>query len=140
MNKIGYASFLAKLEGKQPEMPSAPAERTVSAERAHQDVHPELEKTALASKLETVSERAIEKLDEILALPLDPEHDQFAGLLRAQNAAANTALNTQIRVDEFQLRHRQTDVLPRLLEIMAREEAKLPKLPAENRDGGDDGP
>ena len=56
-------------------------------------------KSALASRLETISSKAVEKLDEIMGLPLDPDHPAFAPVLRAQTAAANTALSTQAKVE-----------------------------------------
>jgi hypothetical protein len=40
-------------------------------------------KSALASRLETISSKAVEKLDEIMGLPLDPDHPAFAPVLRA---------------------------------------------------------
>ena len=56
-------------------------------------------KSALASRLETISSKAVAKLDEIMGLPLDPDHPAFAPVLRAQTAAANTALSTQAKVE-----------------------------------------
>jgi hypothetical protein len=55
-------------------------------------------KSALALRLETISSKAVEKLDEIMGLPLDPDHPAFAPVLRAQTAAANTALSTQAKI------------------------------------------
>jgi hypothetical protein len=80
----------------------------------------------LAAKLERVASNALDKLDEVLGIPLpDPSDPSFGNLSRAQSAAANTAINAQLRVDETALRARQTDMMPRLLEILAREERKL---------------
>jgi hypothetical protein len=101
------------------------------------------EKTAdtspLVAKLESVTEKAIGKLDEIMSIPLEPESEHYAGVLRAQNAAANTALITQTRVDDAHLRRRQTDMLPKLLAIIAREQARLPPKLIENEEGNPDG-
>jgi hypothetical protein len=130
---ILYSDFLAKLTGQQPVTPSADQAIPKSADRSNV---PDQDQSPLATKLEGISERALAKLDEILSLPLDPADSQFAGLLRAQNAAASTTLNTQTRVDDFRLRHRQADVLPRILEIMEREKLKLPKQSPDHRDGG----
>jgi hypothetical protein len=44
--------------------------------------------------------------------------------LRAKNAAANTVLNTQVKVDENRLRPTVVDKLPELLEILREEEIK----------------
>jgi hypothetical protein len=83
----------------------------------------------LANKLERVASTALDKLDEVLAIPLpDPGDPTFGNLSRAQTAAANTAIGAQLRVDETALRARQTDMMPRLLEILAREERKLPVI------------
>ncbi len=83
----------------------------------------------LASKLERVAAIALDKVEEVLGIPLpDPGDPTFGNLSRAQTAAANTAINAQLRVDETALRARQTDMMPRLLEILAREERKLAAL------------
>ena len=84
-------------------------------------------KSALASRLETISSKAVEKLDEIMGLPLDPDHPAFAPVLRAQTAAANTALSTQAKVDESALRKHEHDRMPELLRLAAEEvRARLP--------------
>ena len=85
-------------------------------------------KSALASRLETISSKAVEKLDEIMGLPLDPDHPAFAPVLRAQTAAANTALSTQARVDETALRKQEYDRMPELLRLAAEVRARLPPL------------
>ena len=83
-------------------------------------------KSALASRLESISSKAVEKLDEIMGLPLDPDHPAFAPVLRAQTAAANTALATQTKVDETALRRQQVDRLPELLKLAEEVRARLP--------------
>jgi hypothetical protein len=88
-------------------------------------------KNALASKLERVTEKAIDKADEILDLPLpDPDTASFGAVLRAQNAAANTILNTQVKVDEHSLRRQTINKLPDLVRIIREEELKLAALRA----------
>jgi hypothetical protein len=47
--------------------------------------------------------------------------------LRAKNAAAQTALNAQLRADENRLQQRRDDGLARLLQIIAEEEARITK-------------
>jgi len=92
----------------------------------------------LASKLERVTETAIDKTDEILNLPLpSSDHPSFGSVLRAQNAAANTVLNTQTKVDENRLRGAVVNRLPELLEILRGEQIKLAELRKEagNADG-----
>jgi hypothetical protein len=53
----------------------------------------------MAAELEAVAQLGLKNLRDILTLPLDVEDGP---LLRAKNAAANTILNTQTKVDENQ--------------------------------------
>jgi hypothetical protein len=75
----------------------------------------------MAAELEAVAHLGLKNLRDILALPLDAEDGP---LLRAKNAAANTILNTQTKVDENRLRAGVVDKLPELLEILREEEIK----------------
>ena len=75
----------------------------------------------MAAELEAVAHLGLQNLRDILTLPLDVEDGP---LLRAKNAAANTILNTQTRVDENRLRAGVVDKLPELLEILREEEIK----------------
>jgi hypothetical protein len=94
----------------------------------------------LAVKLERVASTALDKLNEVLALPLpDPSDPSFGNLSRAQTAAANTAIGAQLRVDETKMRARQADVMPRLLEILEREERKLGLIGGSNTSPRNDG-
>ena len=61
-----------------------------------------------------------------MGLPLDPDHPAFGPVLRAQTAAANTALSTQAKVDESALRKQEYDRMPELLRLAAEVRAKLP--------------
>jgi len=75
---------------------------------------------SLALKLERVTEKALDKADDILSLPLpEPDDANFSAILRSQNAAANTILTTQVRVDENHLRKQQVDTLPQLIAEIA---------------------
>ena len=77
----------------------------------------------LAAELAVVAELGLQNLRDILSAPIDHEDGP---LLRAKNAAAQTALNAQLRADENQLRQRQSDdVFKKLLEIIAQEEKHL---------------
>ena len=77
----------------------------------------------MAAELAVVAELGLQNLKDILSAPIDHEDGP---LLRAKNAAAQTALNAQLRADENQLRQRQSDdVLKKLLEIIAQEEKLL---------------
>jgi len=75
----------------------------------------------MAAELEAVAQLGLKNLHDILTLPLDVEDGP---LLRAKNAAANTILNTQTKVDENRLRAGAVDRLPELLEILREEEIK----------------
>jgi hypothetical protein len=89
-------------------------------------------KSGLAKRLETVCSRAVEKLDEILRLPLNSEDPAFAPVLRAQTGAANIALTTQAKVDETALRKQSVDRMPEIMRPVAEVERKLPP-PGPNR-------
>jgi hypothetical protein len=81
---------------------------------------------SLAGKLARVASTALDKLNEVLAIPLpDPSDASFGNLSRAQTAAANTAIGAQLRVGEAAMRARHDDVMPRLLDILEREQRKL---------------
>jgi hypothetical protein len=54
----------------------------------------------------------------------DPDSDNDRYVMEG----IRTVLATQTKVDDTRLRRRQTDMLPRLLEILAKEERKLPVL------------
>ena len=79
-----------------PALPSAPrADENPTAER--------LTARDMAGELAAVAQLGLKTLRDILTVPLDYGDGP---LLRAKNAAANTALNTQIRADENRLRER----------------------------------
>jgi hypothetical protein len=75
----------------------------------------------MAAELEAVAQLGLKNLRDILTAPLDFEDNS---LLRAKNAAANTVLNTQVKVDENTLRRQTVDRLPELLEILREEQIK----------------
>jgi len=77
----------------------------------------------LVAKLDTVTARALDKLDELLALPINTDD---GNLTRAQTAAANTVLNTQAKVDEMRLRaHGAPDIMPKIIQMLKQEKEKL---------------
>jgi hypothetical protein len=80
-------------------------------------------KVPLDEQLLNVTERAIQKADEILAKPFDETNGTLA---RAQASVINSALSVQARVDEAKLRAHQADMLGEILKIMEEERAKLP--------------
>ena len=77
----------------------------------------------MAAGLALVAQLGIKNLWDILSAPNDYDDGP---LLRAKNAAAQTALNAQLRVDENRLRQQQSeDKFAKLLEIIAEEEKRL---------------
>lgn len=75
--------------------------------------------------LETLTSKALSKMDEILSPPVDWSEPK---MVSAQIAAATTILNTQVRVDEGRLKRRKLDMLPKLLEAMAKEKGRLQEV------------
>jgi hypothetical protein len=89
-----------------------------------------VEQNILATELEAVTRLGLQKLDHILRLPTDPGN---GNILRAQTAAAATAVNAQLRADEAKLKQVQKgDMLAQLLAIMEVEEAKLMEMDRAN--------
>ena len=77
----------------------------------------------LARKLDIVTGHAIDKLDELLTLPVNIEN---GNLVRGQVAAATAALNTAAKVDELRLRQRANpDILPKIIQMMREEKERL---------------
>ena len=76
----------------------------------------------LADELALVAQLGLKNLREILLAPA--EYDD-GPLLRAKNAAAQTALNAQLRADENRLQQPQDDRLARVLKLIAEEEARM---------------
>jgi hypothetical protein len=77
----------------------------------------------LADELALVAQLGLKNLRDILSAPA--EYDDGA-LLRAKNAAAQTALNAQLRADENRLKQRSDeDTLARVLKLIAEEEARM---------------
>ena len=90
------------------------------------------ERETLAPELERVTLLGLQKLEQILRIPTDRGD---GNLLRAQTAAAGLAVNVQMRVDEARLKQvRRTDIMARLIEMMAQEKAKLAELKAQMAD------
>jgi hypothetical protein len=85
-----------------------------------------VEQNILANELEAVTRLGLQKLDHILRLPTDPNN---GNILRAQTAAAATAVNAQLRADETKMKQVQKgDMLAQLLAIMEVEEAKIREI------------
>jgi hypothetical protein len=77
----------------------------------------------MADELAFVAQLGLKNLRDILSAPA--EYDDGL-LLRAKNAAAQTALNAQLRADENRLQQRSDDdVLARVIKLIAEEEARM---------------
>jgi hypothetical protein len=90
------------------------------------DVPAEEVKPPLGQRLQAVCGRAVDKLDEIMGLPLDPAHPAFPGVLRAQTTAANAALTVQAKVDDLALRREVVDRMPEIMRLVKEVEKTLP--------------
>ena len=78
----------------------------------------------MADDLALVAQLALKNLWDILSAPNDYNDGP---LLRAKNAAAQTALNAQLRADENRLQQQgSADTLKKLLEMIAQEEKRIP--------------
>jgi hypothetical protein len=113
MSTLDYKGFLALCENGEEAKDEA-KEATGAGETKD-----------LPARLEDVTGKAMAKSQEILDFPLNPGDDHFGLVLRAQTAIVNSALNTQVKVDENRLRARRPDVLPRLLEMIKEEKARI---------------
>ena len=65
-------------------------------------------------------------LEEARKLIEEPWMYDEPRLVSAKASMIQTVLSTGVKVDDTNLRRRQTDMLPKLLEIIAREEKRLP--------------
>jgi hypothetical protein len=80
--------------------------------------------SGLALKLEKITSKSLDKADQILDLPLDPDSETFGPTLRAQTAIVGQALTTQVRGDENQMRVERTDGLAELIRNIAEEQKR----------------
>jgi hypothetical protein len=62
-----------------------------------------------------MSHKALDRIDEILDLPVDPKE---RALLAEIRKAAETTLNLQLKVDETKLRQKNVSVLEELLTLI----------------------
>jgi hypothetical protein len=123
-----YDEFLAKLtrggaaEFGEDHLRQAKADLRPASESAVEGA-PE-DASGLAPKLEKITSKSLDKADQILELPLDPDSDTFGPTLRAQTAIVGQALTTQVRVDENQMRVERTDGLAELMRNIAEEQKR----------------
>lgn len=78
----------------------------------------------LAQDLENVTESSLRWIGEVLARGVDEEN---SALLRAQSAAANIAINAQLRADALRLRAQRGDkALETLMKLISEKERVIP--------------
>lgn len=80
--------------------------------------------------LESLTDGALETGFEVFGvkLPTLEEGAEYKDIARIGNmklSAMKTVLNTQLRVDDQRLRRRGEDILPKILEVLAREKLRL---------------
>jgi hypothetical protein len=66
-------------------------------------------------------------MGEILDIELAPDDPNFGKLLQTQISVCQTVMSTSVKADENALRKRAIDTLPKLLERINAEQARLPK-------------
>jgi hypothetical protein len=120
---ITYADFHAKCTAPEPVEGQCDTDAGAGTPVPTTDAD---DTPTLGQRLETVCGKAVDKLDQIMELPLDPAHRAFAGVLRAQTTAANTALTVQAKVDDLALRRAAVDRMPEILKMVAEVQRKLP--------------
>ena len=87
----------------------------------------------LAEALEAVTRQGLRKVSQVLRAPLDVTD---ASLTRNQVTAAGIAINAQLRADEQRLKAKApSDVLERLLKLIAEEKKKLAARGEEDEEG-----
>jgi hypothetical protein len=123
MTGIEHKTFVAMSAGKHVEPAKSDADTASTPGRPDAGG-----KSELATKLEAVSDQALDKLAEIMSLPLVNGDPAFASVLRSQTTAAGVALNTQLRADEVALRKQEHDRMPELLRLAAEVRASLSPL------------
>jgi hypothetical protein len=91
---------------------------------------PRDEPNVLAGRIKDGADRGADKLLELLKLAVDrgsyESEEGWLAALRVLSGAVQTALNTQLRVDEGVMQQQRFDRLPELLKIIKDEEKRLP--------------
>lgn len=81
-----------------------------------------------ASELHALVPKALQVLGEQLATIADPSDEEYIALQKLRQTAAEVILRTAAKVDENVLRQKQVDMLPKFLELLAREKAERAAL------------
>lgn len=74
-----------------------------------------------SEELDALTNLALKNLRELLEVPFDFDVPK---LVNAKLNAASTVLSTQVKVDEGRLKRRQLDTLPKLLDLIRKEEGR----------------
>jgi hypothetical protein len=133
---IDYEEFFARIKGehstnssteakaRQKEDVQDPIAQLPEDEAAHSKVTTNAQ-SLLGPKLAKLTGKGLDKADQILNLPLDPDNrETFGPTLRAQTAIVGQALTTQVRVDENQMRAERPDALVELMRNIAEEQKR----------------
>jgi len=83
---------------------------------------------SLPDRLEHLVGRSIDRANELLDLPLEPGSPSFPAVVRANTTLIGTALSTQARVDETNLKREKkgNDVMAELIELIREAKASDP--------------
>jgi hypothetical protein len=137
MSPPSRAKFLARIRSEnlgsprhEPQSAAEAQDDTIGAPAAIEQSRAALstDKSVLGAKLESTTSKSLDKANEILDLPLDPDRQHYPAELRARAALINTALGTQARVDETGMKRERIDRLPEILALIREEEKKLPSI------------
>lgn len=79
-----------------------------------------------SARLDVLTDKALDNIEQILDLPVCGSEGDDIKILNLKATVAGQVLSTQARVDDTRLRRRQVDLLPKILEVLKREQAKLP--------------
>ena len=128
MSAPKYDEFVARLANaaaaSDDQSPPRKAEYTQVGEPTGVADETAVTTNKLAPKLEKITSKGLDKADQILDLPLDPDSETFGPTLRAQTTIVGQALTTQVRVDENQMRAERPDALVELMRNIAEEQKR----------------
>lgn len=79
----------------------------------------------LAADLDYATRLALGVCIEIMERNVPKAHRQYVRMQKVRHAAANTILNTAVRVDDQRLRRRMMDRFPALMKLISEEQKKL---------------
>ena len=127
---IAPARFTPDLKALDKACPPA-VEILSSAEPLRRDLPAVIDEEPLTSldpagKLNRITEKALIKLEELLDENGNTGEADYIRLKNFELQVVQTALNTQHKADDSALKARQVDMLPKILELIAKTEKELP--------------